>query len=333
MKKLFALSLCMLMIAMLLAGCASKFGEDMDIKRYPLGADEPIEISEGEKQEILDILNSGIWKNQVWDCVHNRALEIDGRTIKFSVDCGHFEDNGKTLTVKGEWLDAAKRIFGEDFGADTMPATEPQNEKYNASMDIKRYIEGEDEPSMIPSISEKRKIAEILNSGIWEDGVYDCVHANALNIDGQIIKFSASCGHFETDGKTLTVEGEWLDAAIHEFGEFFGIPDTGFCENAEEFALFVEDAIAEKFGISNFKLAKIKISVEDSPEHSSNITFISGTAGENGEKWSKSIPISYGTFLRLYSDQNPYVLFDAESGIWSEDVGVVCLIIDRCEGK
>ena len=90
---------------------------------------------------------------------------------------------------------------------------------------------------------------------------------------------------------------------------------------------------AEKFGISNFKLAKIKIDVEESPEHSSNIMFISGTAGDNGEKWSKIIPISYGTFLRLYSDQNPYVLFDAESGIWSEDVGVVCLIIDRCEGK
>jgi hypothetical protein len=61
--------------------------------------------------------------------------------------------------------------------------------------------------------------------------------------------------------------------------------------------------------------------------------FISGTAGDNGEKWSKIIPISYGTFLRLYSDQNPYVLFDAESGIWSEDVGVVCLIIDRYEEK
>lgn len=332
MKKLFALSLCMLMIAMLFAGCASKFGEDMDIKRYPLGADEPIEISEGEKQEILDILNSGIWKNEVWDCVHNRALEIDGRTIKFSVDCGHFEDNGKTLTVKGEWLDAAKRIFGEDFGADTMPATEPQNEKYNASMDIKRYIEGEDEPRMIYSNYEKNKIVEILNSGIWEDGVYDCVHANALNIDGQIIKFSASCGHFETDGKTLTVEGEWLDAAIHEFGEFFGIPDTGFCENAEEFALFVEDAIAEKFGVSNFKLGKIEIAVVDSPEHESTM-FTSGTAGENGEKWSKSIPISYGTFLRLYSDQNKHVVFDAESGIWSEDVVVVCSIIDRYEEK
>ena len=204
--------------------------------------------------------------------------------------------------------------------------------KFSADMDIKRYIEGEDEPRMIPSSSEKRKIAEILNSGIWEDGVYDCVHANALNIDGQIIEFSASCGHFETDGKTLTVEGEWLDAAIHEFGEFFGIPDTGFCENAEEFALFVEDAIAEKLGVSNFKLGKIEIGVVDSPEHESTM-FISGTAGENGEKWSKSIPISYGTFLRLYSDQNPYVLFDAESGIWSEDVGVVCLIIDRCEGK
>ena len=111
------------------------------------------------------------------------------------------------------------------------------------------------------------------------------------------------------------------------------MPDTGFCENAEEFALFVEDAIAEKFGISNFKLAKIKISVEDSPEHSSNITFISGTAGENGEKWSKTTSISYGTFLRLYSDQNKHVVFDAESGIWSKDVDVVCSIIDRYEEK
>ena len=66
--------------------------------------------------------------------------------------------------------------------------------KFSADMDIKRYIEGEDEPRMIYSSSEKRKIVEILNSGIWEDGVYDCVHANALNIDGQIIEFSASCG-------------------------------------------------------------------------------------------------------------------------------------------
>lgn len=226
MKKLFALSLCMLMIAMLLAGCASKFGEDMDIKRYPLGADEPVAISEGEKQEILDILNSGIWKNEVWDCVHNRALEIDGRTIKFSVDCGHFEDNGKTLTVKGEWLDAAKRIFGEDFGADTMPQ-----------------------------------------------------------------------------------------------------------DNFEEFKRSVEQAIEDKFGIENFTLSKIRVSTVDSPEHESSRMAVSGTAGDNNEKWTKIFDISYNEFKSLYSSATPYVVFDAEKRVSSDALILVCSIIDRYEEK
>ena len=54
MKKLFALSLCMLMITMLFAGCASKFDEDMDIKIYLPGEVEPSEISEENKRKTLE---------------------------------------------------------------------------------------------------------------------------------------------------------------------------------------------------------------------------------------------------------------------------------------
>lgn len=121
MKKLFALSLCMLMIAMLFAGCASKFDEDMDIKIYLPGEVEPSEISEENKQIILDILNGGYWKDEVYDCMHAPALNIDGKIIEFSTDCGHFEYDGKTLTVTGKDLDSAKAVFGENFEFQTMP--------------------------------------------------------------------------------------------------------------------------------------------------------------------------------------------------------------------
>ena len=121
MKKLFALSLCMLMIAMLFAGCASKFGEDMDIKIYLPGEVEPSEISEENKQIILDILNGGHWKDEVYDCMHAPALNIDGKIIEFSTECGHFEYDGKTLTVTGKDLDSAKAVFGENFEFQTMP--------------------------------------------------------------------------------------------------------------------------------------------------------------------------------------------------------------------
>lgn len=121
MKKLFALSLCMLMIAMLFAGCASKFGEDMDIKIYLPGEVEPSEISIENKKIILDILNGGYWKDEVYDCMHAPALNIDGKIIEFSTKCGHFEYDGKTLTVAGKDLDSAKAVFGEDFEFQTMP--------------------------------------------------------------------------------------------------------------------------------------------------------------------------------------------------------------------
>ena len=121
MKKLFALSLCLLMIAMLFAGCASKFDEDMDIKIYLPGKVEPSEISEENKQIILDILNGGYWKDGVYDCLHAPALNIDGKIIEFSTKCGHFEYDGKTLTVTGKDLDSAKAVFGENFEFQTMP--------------------------------------------------------------------------------------------------------------------------------------------------------------------------------------------------------------------
>ena len=121
MKKLFALSLCMLMIAMLFAGCVSKFDEDMDIKIYLPGEVEPSEISEENKQIILDILNGGYWKDGVYDCLHAPALNIDGKIIEFSTECGHFEYEGKTLTVTGKDLDRAKAVFGENFEFQTMP--------------------------------------------------------------------------------------------------------------------------------------------------------------------------------------------------------------------
>lgn len=141
MKKLFALSLCMFMIAMSFVACDSdsngalniKFSADMDIKRYPLGADEPVAISEENKQIILDILNGGYWKDEVYDCMHVPALNIDGKIIEFSTDCGHFEYDGKTLTVKGKDLDSAKAVFGENFEFQTMP--QDNFEKFKRSVE------------------------------------------------------------------------------------------------------------------------------------------------------------------------------------------------------
>ena len=105
MKKLFALSLCMLMIAMLFVGCATQEVE----KRYTkMMALEPI-IDSSEPYtmrvntfsvELIDILNAGEWsEDNVANGGYDFKFFIDDKELFYNSSTGVVVDNGEGMIL------------------------------------------------------------------------------------------------------------------------------------------------------------------------------------------------------------------------------------------
>ena len=113
MKRVIALMTALLLV-LLLGGCAKSPAESPLLQvKYALpegrfcnaeGSDTEVPLSQEAKEYIINVLNSGTWKNDLTQCITDFYFHTARQELRYHADCGTFNDgtNRRSLTVSGE---------------------------------------------------------------------------------------------------------------------------------------------------------------------------------------------------------------------------------------
>lgn len=106
MKKLFSVTVCILMLFAALSGCAERTYElAWDGFCYTAEAyEQPVELDPKDKNYIIDILNDATWVNDLAKCEADFIFVTQKQRIHYNCESGVFDDitSGKSTTVSEE---------------------------------------------------------------------------------------------------------------------------------------------------------------------------------------------------------------------------------------
>ena len=114
MKKLVAFVL-MLVLLVTISGCTGKTYELPDDQFcYLADGSHAIELSEADKQYIIDTLNNATWDNDATNCGHDYMFYTQKQKIRYHSECGTFIDltRKKWATLTDEQRTTINNILG-----------------------------------------------------------------------------------------------------------------------------------------------------------------------------------------------------------------------------
>ena len=119
MKKVLFLLLAIILVLSVFSGCVKTryVGPLPDISRQEInGAEVAIELTEAQQEQILSLLNSGNWVNDLTNCGHDYKFTTDSASIRYHSACGTFNDitNGRSLSLTDEQKAEVNKILGID---------------------------------------------------------------------------------------------------------------------------------------------------------------------------------------------------------------------------